>query len=332
MLKSYLKEISEVASRGDAREESYYSALERFLQAYAVSTSKKNIHITTLPKKTDAGNPDFRVWDGTQHIIGYIEAKAPSIEYLDQIETTPQLKRYLKTFPHLILTNFLEFRLYRNGELIDKVLIGRPFVMHKLKTVPPVEKESAFLQLLEKFFSFPLPKFYDAESLARVLADKTRFLRDEVITLELREEEEGERKSLTSFYEAFKQFLISDLSKEGFADLYSQTITYGLFASRTRSKNVFNRKLAYDNIPHTIGILRDIFRFISFEELPRQMEWIVDDISEVLSVTDVKNILHQYFHKGKGEETPLFISMKHSWQNTTRKQENAGEFITRQSL
>ena len=63
MLKSYLKEIYEVNSRGDAREESFYSVLEGFLQKYAESVDKKNIRITTLPKKTDAGNPDFRIWD-----------------------------------------------------------------------------------------------------------------------------------------------------------------------------------------------------------------------------------------------------------------------------
>src|SRR3972149_5857645 len=302
LLKSYLKGIYEVSSRGDAREESFYSVLEGFLQKYAESVDKKNIHITTLPKKTDAGNPDFRIWDGNQHIVGYIEAKAPTTEYLDQTETTDQLKRYLKTFPNLILTNFVEFRLYRNGELTDNVRIGRPFIMHTLKTVPPVENEPDFFKLLEKFFSFSLPKFYDAESLAMVLADKTRFLRDEVITQELREEAEGKRKSITGFYEAFKQYLISDLTKEAFADLYSQTITYGLFASRIRAKTGFNRKLAYDNIPQTIGILRDIFQFISLGNLPKPMEWIVDDISEVLSVADVNNILHQYFHEGKGKD------------------------------
>ncbi len=64
----------------------------------------------------------------------------------------------------------------------------------------------------------------------------------------------------------------------------------------------YNRKLAYDNIPRTIGILRDVFKFISLEDLPQQMEWIIDDISEVLSVTDVKKILHQYFHEGKGKD------------------------------
>ena len=111
MLKSYLKEIYNIFNHGDAREESYYSALDGLLQAYAESVGKKSIHITTLPKKTEAGNPDFRIWDGLQHIVGYIEAKSPTIEFLDQIETTEQLKRYLKTFPNLILTNFLEFRL-----------------------------------------------------------------------------------------------------------------------------------------------------------------------------------------------------------------------------
>lgn len=328
MLKPYLKELYDIYSRGDAREESFYSVLAGFLQKYAESTSKKSIHITTLPKKTDAGNPDFRIWDGNQHIVGYIEAKSPTIEYLDQIETTDQLKRYLKTFPNLILTNFIEFRLYRNGDLIDKVCVGRPFVMHTLKTVPPVENESDFFKLLEKFFSFSLPKFYDAGSLAKVLADKTRFLRDEVITQELREEEEGKRKSITGFYEAFKQYLISDLSKEDFADLYSQTITYGLFASRVRAKNGFNRELAHKNIPHTIGILRDIFRFISLEELPRQMEWIIDDIAEVLAVTDVKNILHQYFHKGKGEDPIIHFYETFLAEYDPKTRERRGVYYT----
>lgn len=302
MLKSYLKKIFDVADRGDAREESYYSILEDLLKKYSESSGKKNVHITTLPKKTEAGNPDFRVWDGKQHITGYIEAKAPLVENLDRMEETEQLKRYLHTFPNLILTNFFEFRLYRNGVLIDKVLIGRPYVVHKLKTVPPVEKEGYFLNLLEKFFSFSLPKVYDAKNLAIELAKRTRFLRDEVVAQELREEEKIKKGDIFGFYEAFRTYLISGLSKEDFADLYSQTITYGLFAARTRSGNGFNRKLAYDNIPQTIGILRDIFKFISLGDLPKQMEWIVDDISEVLAVTDVYKLLDTYFHQHKGKD------------------------------
>ncbi len=80
MLKSYLKKIFKTANQGDAREESYYSTLESLLKEAAKSFGKQKIHITTLPKSTEAGNPDFRVWDGKQHIVGYIEAKAPTIE------------------------------------------------------------------------------------------------------------------------------------------------------------------------------------------------------------------------------------------------------------
>ena len=302
MLKSYLKRISDIANRGDAREESYYSCLEELLTNYADSINRENVDITTLPKKTDAGNPDFRIWDGKQQIVGYIEAKAPTVEYLDQIEETEQLKRYLHTFPNLILTNFFEFRLYRNGLLIDKAQIARPYVIHKLKTVPPVEKEKDFCNLLEKFLSFSLPKVYDAKALAIELAKRTRFLKDEVIAQELEEEEKKGKGNILGFYKAFKEHLISGLTKEDFADLYSQTIAYGLFAARTRTENGFNRKLAYDKIPRTIGILRDVFRFISLGDLPRQMEWIIDDISDVLATTNVYKILDEYFNEHKGKD------------------------------
>lgn len=93
MLQNYLKKIAETTSQGDAREESYYGQLDDFLETYANSIGKKKTQITTLPKKTEAGNPDFRVWDGKQQIVGYIEAKKPG-ENLDVIENAEQLKRY----------------------------------------------------------------------------------------------------------------------------------------------------------------------------------------------------------------------------------------------
>jgi type I restriction-modification system DNA methylase subunit len=327
MLKAYLKEIFEVTNRGDAREESHYSTLEELLNQYAESIGKREILITTLPKKTEAGNPDFRIWDGKQHIVGYIEAKAPTIDNLDVIEDSEQLQRYRNTFANLILTNFFEFRLYRNGALIDKVSIGRPFIVHKLKTTPPVENADDFFRLLEKFFSFSFPKVYDAKTLAIELAKRTRFLRDEVVAQELKEEAAA-KGSIWGFYQAFKEYLIMNLSQEDFADLYSQTITYGLFAARTRSENGFNRKLAYDNIPHTIGILREVFRFISLEDLPKPMEWIIDDISEVLAVTDVKNILHQYFHEGKGKDPVVHFYETFLAEYDPKTRERRGVYYT----
>jgi predicted helicase len=300
MIKEFLKNIATTTAQGDAREESYYGHFSNFLFDFAQSIHKTKTQITTLPKKTEAGNPDFRVWDGKQHITGYIEAKRPG-ENLDVIETSEQLKRYRNTFPNLILTDFYEFRLYRNGQMIDKVSIGRPFIAKKLHIIPPIENEEKFISLLEKYFSFSLPKVFSAENLAKELATRTRFLRDEVIAKEL-EEEEKEKGNIFGFYNAFKQYLVANLSQKDFADIYSQTITYGLFAARTRAAEEFNRKVAYDLIPQTIGILRDVFHFISLGKLPLQMEVIVDDIAEVLQAADVNKILNEYYKKRKGED------------------------------
>jgi hypothetical protein len=88
MLNTYLTRLHDVAIRGDAREESFYAPLSELLGEYAKKAGLAGIHVTTLPKQTEAGNPDFRVWDGKQHIVGYIEAKEPNVEYLDKIETT----------------------------------------------------------------------------------------------------------------------------------------------------------------------------------------------------------------------------------------------------
>lgn len=330
MLKAYLKRIFEVAQTGDAREESYYSILEGLLKEYTKAVSKRNIHITTLPKKTEAGNPDFRIWDGKQNIVGYIEAKEPYVENLDYIENSEQLKRYRHTFPNLILTNFFEFRLYRNEKLIDKVLLARPFVIRELRTVPPVENKDKFLNLLDKFFSFSLPKTYTAESLAVELAKRTSFLKDQVILEELKGKEG--KAPILGFYEAFQKYLIAGLTQDGFADLYAQTITYGLFAACTRCEDGFNRRLAYDYIPRTIGILRDVFRFISLEELPKQMEWIVDDISEVLAVADVNEILSKFYHEGKGRDPVYYFYETFLAEYNPTERERRGVYYTPESV
>ena len=299
LLSAYMKEIAATTMRGDAREESYYNSLADILTDFPLEKGRKT-QVTTLPKKTDAGNPDFRIWDGDHFIVGYIEAKTPGTN-LDQIETTEQLERYLNTFPNLILTDFFEFRLYREGQMISQVRVGRHFTASLLKATPQFENREEFESLLEKFFAFKLPESLTAEQLAIELAKRTRFLRDQVVVEELRDESSGGGE-LSGFFNAFKKYLIAGLTHEQFADLYSQTITYGLFAARTRADGVFNRKLAFDYIPLTIGILRDVFKFISLGSLSPQMEVIVDDITAVLNAARINSILDQYYIEGKGED------------------------------
>ena len=102
MSKKYLTAIFRTHQKGDAREESYYEHLADFLREFSQSERKKKIDVTILPKKTEAGNPDFRIWDCRQKIIGYIEAKDLGVD-LDKVEDSEQLEKYLSTFPNLII-------------------------------------------------------------------------------------------------------------------------------------------------------------------------------------------------------------------------------------
>jgi hypothetical protein len=327
LFKNYLQNLAGVARHGDAREESFYGVLANTLEQFAEKARLAGVHITTLPKSTDAGNPDFRIWNGRDSITGYIEAKNPETENLDYIEDSGQLQRYRSTFPNLILTNFYEFRLYRNGERIDRVLLARPFVQTRLHTVPPLEEPEQFAALLSRFFSFSLPRLFTAETLAVELAKRTRFLREEIVVQQLSEEKDTPG-ALTGFYEAFKQFLIGDLTEENFADLYAQTITYGLFAAKTRAGEKFSRRTAFDSIPHTIGVLRDLFRFISLGDLPAQLEWIIDDISSVLSAAEVSEILGKYFKEGKGSDPVVHFYETFLAEYDPEERERRGVYYT----
>lgn len=302
MLTEYLGKIIHTLNQGDAREESYYHALQELLEKAASSSGLSNATVTVLPKKTEAGNPDFRIWGSQQRIVGYVEAKSPN-KNLDDVEDTEQLKRYKSTFQNLILTDFFEFRLFRNEVCVDKVRIFDPSLKTKLGAHEQPVNETQFSTFMNKFFSFSLPSITTAHRLSVELAKRTRFLRDEIMVKQL-DPNEGDPR-IRGFFEAFRKYLITGLTEQDFADLYSQTITYGLFAARMLSKEKFDRRLAVYSIPHTIGILRDIFEYISLGQLSPQLEWIVDEISNVLAEADTTEIVSQ-FQKTKTASDPIF--------------------------
>lgn len=323
---TYLKNLAAVARQGDAREESFYPALADMLAETARAAGRTDVHVTTLPKPTEGGNPDFRLWNGTDRIVGYVEAKKPTEERLDLVENSEQLQRYLSTFPNLILTNFLEFRLYRNGERVDAVRVGRPLVLNALGTTPPLENQAELADLLDRFLDFVLPSTFTAESFAVELAKRTRLLR--AVIGEQFEQERNAPGMLSGFFEAFQTYLIGSLTTDDFADLFAQTIAYGLFAARTRAGDGFNRRVAFDNIPHTIGVLRDLFRYISLDDLPAPLAWCVDDLAEVLAVADAPGILDSYYREGKGGDPIVHFYETFLAQYDPDERERRGVYYT----
>ena len=217
-LYTYLKRIHNIYMEGNFREESFYSSLEELLKNVSQFFSKDDLKIRTLPRKTEVGIPDFRIHKNGE-IIGYIEAKLPDAN-LQVEEKSEQLQRYRNALPNIILTNFLEFRLYRNGKLIDSVEICRLEALQGLK--PPIPKnEDSFFDLLNKFYSFSTPEIRSANELAVVLARKTKFLKNILEEVFEKESEPGYPYPLIKrFYEIFRETLIEGLTKERFTCVF----------------------------------------------------------------------------------------------------------------
>lgn len=305
MLNQYFKNIYKTYKTGDATEASYYSDLKKLLDDFLKS---KGIdpNITIQPRRTKAGIPDFTIRKGKE-LIGYVEAKDLFVTDLETIEHTEQIERYKDKLPNFILTNYFDFWLWRcdtvdnkKGRWVKKIRIGQPITL-KLDTSPLPQKEKEFFELLEAFFSYYLPERKTAKSLAIELASRAQLLPSYIIG-ELNNDIETE---IDRIYFAFKKFLISDLTKEDFADIYAQTITYGLFTARLRYQGKdFNRFLAQELIPKNIQILHDTFNLISHEKLTESLAWIIDDMATVLAHADVEKIKKE-LHREKGGDDPL---------------------------
>jgi type I restriction-modification system DNA methylase subunit len=316
----YLGAVAQQYRRGDSTENSYYGILKQLWEELGSQLSSPHATLTVLPRQTEAGNPDMRVWSGQQHVTGYIEAKEPGVTNLDHIEVSEQLKRYRTAFPNVILTNFLEFRLYRCGQPM-----GQPVTIGSLQALQagmkvPFQHEDQFRDLVERFFDFQLPRAYTAQTLAVALADRTRFLQQQVLAQLVDDEDHKLNSELVNLMAEFKQVLMSDLNSDTFADLYAQTITYGLFAARMRVIGAFTRETALNGIPTTIGILRKLFMYISIGDTPERLRVIIDDIADVLAVADTNVMFQEYDKNGRDPVADFYETFLGEYDPAKKKQ------------
>ncbi len=276
LLHDYLDRIAGMERRGEAREESFYPHLLRLFEGYAEHRGLRDLRVMMLPRKTGDCLFDFQVRRG-ERIVGYIEAKRPGSN-LGAAAGTPQLKRYRAAFPNLLLTNFRELRLYRGETMAACADVA------SLGCGPePV------LALLDLFCDFAPPVSASASELAPRMALRTRILAARILAL-LEADTEG-TSDLSGFYRAFSEHLLAGLERPEFADLYAQTLAYGLLAARWRAPGEFDRRIAAESIPATSGVLRDAFRYISLAEPHKDIAWIIDEIVGLLAGAPVRAML-----------------------------------------
>ena len=83
------------------------------------------------------------------------------------------------------------------------------------------------------------------------MAGKSRLLQDILERAITSDEKTQENTSIKGQYDTFKEILIHDLKPKGFADIYAQTLAYGMFAARLHDPTLddFSRQEAAELIP-----------------------------------------------------------------------------------
>jgi len=287
---SYLKSIQKNLEKGSER--THYPALKDLLDERA-----SGIDAAIEEKGNKAGIPDFTV-KRRELLVGYVEAKDVGLD-LDVVEKTEQLKRYREAFSNLVLTNYLEFRWYVDGKCrLKEVLADRHG--NKLELLE-VDKVAV---LLEQFLNFTGEVVRNPEELARQMARLTKAIRLATVTALEEESSDGELRQLK---QGFSEVLLPDIADGEFADMYAQTISYGLFAARVGHAQAaggdrFTRRTAGTYIPATNPFLRRLFNTIVETDAVAQIDWAIEDLVQLLSQVDMGGILENFGQRTRQED------------------------------
>ncbi len=103
---------------------------------------------------------------------------------------------------------------------------------------------------------------------------------------------------MSGLYDQFKKTLIGDLTDEGFADAFSQTLIYGLILARFEKGKDIDRISAYAYIPKSFSIIYELFKHFSTEDLPERFDWIYNEIIAVINAASFTSISEELMLTG----------------------------------
>ncbi len=290
-IKEYISTVNQKYRAGNATEHTYRGALEQLIQNLL-----PKLRIVNEPKREKCGAPDYIASRKDGMPVFYIEAKDIGDNDLDGRNPhghKEQFTRYKQALDYIIFTDYLDFHFYEHGEYIDSVRIAE---VKGDKIVAIKENEEKFLSLVQNVGSNAIQSITSASRLAKLMAGKARLL-ENIIEQAMNDETESyANENLQGQYQAFKDVLIQELKPADFADIYAQTIAYGMFAARLHddTPDDFSREEAARLIPKTNPFLRQIFNNLAGNDLDERIAWVVDDLVTVFQATNLQKIMASY--------------------------------------
>ena len=296
----YIDEVSKQFSTGKATEHSYRPALAKLL-----SDLLPKFTITNEPSRIQCGAPDYIIAKGkgaTSIPVAFVEAKDIGDSDLDgNRQHREQFNRYKNSLDHILFTDYLDFHSYENGMPTQNIRIAE-IKGNKIALID--DNVPMFLEMVAHIAESTPQKITSSTKLAQMMAAKARLLAEVIEkTLETDSEKTGE---LAGQWKSFQKVLIHDLTERQFADIYAQTICYGMFAARLHddTPDTFSREEAATLIPKTNPFLRKVFQNVAAFDVDTSIAWIVDDLAETFRVTDMPKVMKN-FGKATGQADPM---------------------------
>ncbi len=322
----YIQILNERYTQGNATEHTFRGDLQNLLE-----TLLPDYQATNEPKRIECGAPDFILnRKGNPIPIGYIEAKDigdRDLEGLKKNTNKEQFDRYKAALGNLVFTDYLDFHFYQNGIFLTKIRIGE---VKDNQIFPLFANFQIFENLIKDFCLYLGQNITNPLQLAQFMAGKAKLLAEVIEKSLVSDEANQENSTLKEQLEAFRQILIKDIRPKGFADVYAQTITYGMFAARIKDTDLqtFNRQKAADLIPKSNPFLRKLFQYIAGYDLDSRIVWIVDSLAEVFLYANVEEILRNYGKNTQTEEPIIhfYETFLAEYDPSTRK--NRGVWYT----
>lgn len=294
----YISLINSRYKLGNSTEHTFRGELTQLLESIVPS-----IQATNEPKRQACGAPDYIITKNDIP-VGFIEAKDIGDRDLSGLKKTgnkEQFDRYKASLNNLIFTDYLDFYLYHEGQFVTKIAIGE-ITDNGIR--PLTENFSTFENLIKDFCIHVGETIKSSRQLAEMMAGKARLL-SEIIEKALNSDETNKEDStLKDQMMAFKNVLIHDITPRGFADVYAQTIAYGMFAARLHDPTLptFSRQEAAELIPKSNPFLRKLFGYIAGPDIDDRIKWIVDSLVEIFLACDVHKLLKNYGKATKMED------------------------------
>ncbi len=297
-LQNFIFEVINQYGSKEATEHSYRPALQALLQGLQNGVSAIN-----EPKPIECGAPDFVIKRGDA-VIGYLEAKDLNVDLRSlNKQNKEQIDRYLAALPRLIVTNCLDWQFYDKSSLVGSVSIGD---IKQNQIRPDTKHYDKLEDLLKEFLTQPQIPILEPQELVKRLAGKASLIKLALIKLL-----KGNDKELIDQHKAFKDLLISSTTQEEFAEVYAETVVYGLFAARyyAPDDDSFDRQSAVNYLPKSNPLVRNLFIGIAGYDIDPGIKWIIDDLADTLKSCNLKSIM-----LGFGDEQELSDPFLHFYE------------------